>query len=284
MDIRHFTINISPEECGHARADKDGADLTAYLLSPISCCPQRRRPAVIICPGGGYAFTSDREDQAVAMQFLSMGCQTFVLHYHVAPEHFPVALMELARSTALVRDHADEWNIDPKAVLVCGFSAGGHLACSLGVFWNRKFLFQPLGLAPEQIRPDGMILSYPVITSGAYAHQDSFLKLLGEEHADDPEKRLLVSLEEQVTPETPPVFLWHTWNDGSVPVENSLLLAQALKKAGVSLEMHIYPEGRHGLSLATEEVSAPDGGYIVPHCQNWIRLAEAWIRDFFKNR
>ena len=229
--------------------------------------------------------TRSREDQPVAMEFLAAGCQVFSLHYHVAPETFPLALMELARAMALVKSRAGEWNIDTDRIMVCGFSAGGHLAGCLGMMWNKRFLYEPLGLEPEDIRPDGMILCYPVITAGRYRHQGSFEQLLGgaadpdRNPGPEPDIRDLVSLELQAGPHVPRTFLWHTWSDQSVPVENSLLLAQALGRAGVSLEMHIYPHGRHGLSLATEEVSDDAGDCLEPRCQGWIDLAKDWIRS-----
>lgn len=277
MEIRHFNISVTPAEYGRERQTVKPADLTAYLLDPMPQAPERLRPSVIICPGGGYEFVSLREDQPVAMEFLSAGCQVFVLHYHVDPEVFPLALMELARSIALVRDHAQEWNIDSSQIMVCGFSAGGHLAACLGMMWNRSFLYEPLGCRSEYLRPDGMILCYPVITSGEYGHLPSFEHLLGKKGAEDPAMRNLVSLELQAGPHVPRTFLWHTWTDQSVPVENSLLLAQALRKAGVSLEMHIYPEGRHGLALATGEVSDASGDCFIPHCQGWISLVKEWM-------
>ena len=125
-----------------------------------------------------------------------------------------------------------------------------------------------------------MLLCYPVITSGPCAHAESIINLLGPEHAADPRLRSLVSLEQSVSADTPPVFLWHTWEDATVPAENSLLLAQALKAAGVSLELHIYPRGCHGLSLANSEVSGPGKDCVEPRCQDWINLARAWIADF----
>ena len=172
--------------------------------------------------------------------FLAAGCQVFSLHYSVAPETFPVALMELAKVVALVKSHACEWNIDTERIMVCGFSAGGHLAACLGMMWNREFLYGPLHAAPEDIQPKGMILCYPVITSGTFGHQRSFEQLLGDRDSD-PLLRELVSLELQAGPHTPRTFLWHTWTDQSVPAENSLLLAQALKKAGVRLSEQ-YPQ------------------------------------------
>lgn len=117
-----------------------------------------------------------------------------------------------------------------------------------------------------------------MITSGPFCHPGSIESLLGPD-ACDQEKRRLVSLELQAGPHTPPTFLWHTYTDQTVPVENSLLFADALRSHGVSLEMHLYPRGRHGLSLATHEVEGGDGRYYEPGCQGWISLAKAWIRN-----
>lgn len=278
MEIKHISIQVTSEECGFKRFTETAADLTAYILSPLSQAPGRLRPAVIICPGGGYGFVSQREDQPIAMAYSAAGFQSFVLHYHVEPEVFPLSLMELARSIAWVREHAAELSVDPEQIFVCGFSAGGHLACSLGMFWNRPFLYEPLGLSGEMLRPAGMVLSYPVISSGEMAHQGSFINLLGD-RKDDEEMRRLVSLELQAGPHTPPAFIWHTWEDQSVPVENSLLLAMALKKAGISTELHIFPRGKHGLSLANMETSNEEGDCLVPECQCWMPRSVEWIRN-----
>lgn len=275
--MKQFTheIFISEKQSGFKKSTVP-ASLTAYVLDPVSVYPDRRRPAVIICPGGGYEHLSDREGDPVAMQFLSMGCHAFVLHYSLAPDGFPVSLMELAMAVSLIRSHEAEWLVDPEKIIISGFSAGGHLACSLGAFWNEELLYGPLGLSPEEIRPDGMILGYPVITSGPACHAGSMKNLLGNK-AEDNIMRRLVSLEYQVGPHTPKTFLWHTSTDKSVPLKNSLLLADALTEHGVSLEMHIYPAGCHGLSLATEEVSGPDGRYTEPQCQSWISLVKTWL-------
>lgn len=277
MKILNLPIHLSPQCCGrpcHGQA----ADLTAFLLDPMAETADRLRPAVVICPGGGYTRLSEREDQPVAMEYLAAGFQVFSLHYSVAPDVFPRALMELALAVHLIRSRSAEWHVDPRRIIVSGFSAGGHLACSLGVFYHHDFLCKPLGLTPEQIRPDGLLLCYPVITSGEFCHAGSIESLLGAE-AGDADRRSLVSLELQAGPHTPPTFLWHTVTDQTVPVENSLLLAQALRRHGVSLELHIYPTGRHGLSLATHEVEGCDGRYYEPACQSWIGLAKTWIRN-----
>lgn len=133
---------------------------------------EQRKKAVIICPGGGYWQVVEREGAPVAKRFAQMGCQTFVLNYSVLPDGFPTSLLELARAVELVRTRADDWDVNPEQILVCGFSAGGHLACSLGVFWNRGMVYQTLGEENgENFRPNGMILAYPVITSGQFAHK-----------------------------------------------------------------------------------------------------------------
>ena len=138
------------------------------------------RPLVLICPGGAYAYTSPREGEAFAMQFLSMGFHAAVLKYSCAPAVYPTALTELASAIKLIREKADEWHVDK--VIVLGCSAGGHLAASMGVFWQEAFLAEAVGLKAEEneiLRPDGMILCYPVITSGEFAHRGSMDNLLG---------------------------------------------------------------------------------------------------------
>lgn len=270
---------------GNTRVQKNrkrrsgGALLTCFLKDNTDGKPDARRKAVIICPGGGYEFCSTREGEPAAFQFLAMDCQAFVLHYSTDPGIFPEALCELAAAVALIRRQAGEWHIDPNGICVCGFSAGGHLAASLGVFWNRKFLRERLGLEPEEMRPNGMILCYPVISSGEFGHTASFDNLTGRGISEF--SREFLSLENQVGEQVPPVFMWHTDTDGTVPVENSLLFAWALKKAKVSLELHIYPQGRHGLALANEETDKVTddgrGGYVVPCCQSWIELVKKWL-------
>lgn len=270
-----LTFPIAPPSASQPKK----AVLTVYLQDRISSNPDKLRPAIVICPGGGYRYVSDRENTPVAAQFLAMGCHVMVLDYSVAPARFPAALLELAASVALIRRHADGWMVDPDKIILCGFSAGGHLACSLGAFWNQEFVSKPLGHVPDEVKPNGMILCYPVITAGSECHKDSFINLLGE-NAEDPHLRKIVSLEHQVGSHTPKTFLWHTWTDQAVPAANSLVLAHALYKAGINVEMHLYPVGCHGLSLATAEVSSPDGAHIEPQCESWIPLLKTWLQSF----
>lgn len=224
------------------------------------------RPLVLICPGGGYVGTSNREGEALAMQFLAMGYHAAVLKYSCAPAVYPTALTELAASMLLIRQNVKEWHVNPDQIIVLGCSAGGHLAASLGVFWEEAFLAEALNIKSSELkllRPDGMILCYPVITSGEFAHRGSFQNLLQDREEELSEK---MSLELQVSPKTPPTFIWHTYTDGAVPVENSLLFVSALRKAGVSVEFHMYPEGGHGLSLANRLTCNRGGDAVQEEC------------------
>ncbi|MFS0863828.1 alpha/beta hydrolase [Fredinandcohnia sp. 179-A 10B2 NHS] len=268
----HKTIDIS-----HAG---ENATLTTYILnnSP-QIDPNRKRPIVIICPGGGYQFTSDREAEPIAIQMNAMGFHACVLWYSVAPAVFPTALCQLASAIGQVREHAEEWNVDTTKIVVLGFSAGGHLAASIGVFWNKEFLTDLLPFSSEQIKPNGIVLCYPVISSGEYAHQGSFKALAGDKYGDR-ELLELLSLEKQVSQETPPTFLWHTATDLAVPVQNSTLFADALLKNNVSMEMHIYPRGAHGLSLGTEETKGLNNeASIQTDVVNWIDMVGRWINN-----
>jgi acetyl esterase/lipase len=221
-------------------------------------------------------MTADGEAEPVAMRFLGKGINVCILRYSVAsqaPVRFPVALEQVARSIVLLREKAEEWGIEADKIAVLGFSAGGHLAATMGMFWNREFLAERMGMENERFKPNGLILCYPVITSGEYGHAGSFQNLLGEKYAD-PAMLAEMSIENVVSADTPPVFLWHTWTDDLVPVENSLLLMSALCRQKIPLEAHIYPNGHHGLSLGTTET----GPCLYPEMSGWIELAIAWVK------
>lgn len=236
-----------------------------------------KRPLILICPGGGYSRTSDREAETMALQFLAMGFHAAILRYSCDPAKFPTALLEVASCMALIRDHANEWHVDEDKILVQGCSAGGHLAASFGMFWNQDFVAEGIGMQKndhERLRPNGMILCYPVITSGEFAHRGSFECLLGEREQELGEK---LSLEKQVNKDTPKAFIWHTFEDQAVPVENSLLLVSAMRNAGIPTEFHMYSKGQHGLSLANKLTATADGQCIQPECESWINLVHTWM-------
>lgn len=251
----------------------NGAVLTTYIPDNfMEIDPKRMRPAVIICPGGGYEYTSTREGEPIALRLNALGIAAFVLEYSCTPAVFPTALHELAATVVLLKKNAALWHLDPKNISVMGFSAGGHLAASLGCLWNSE----STGFPNSDARPDAMILCYPVITSNSFGHDPSFRALLKEKYSS---MRQELSLETRVTKETPPSFIWHTHDDDVVPVENSLLFAMALREKGVPFELHIYQPGGHGLSTATAETQNAKGEAVQPECTNWLEMAATWIKN-----
>lgn len=259
-------------------ASEEYAALYVYLHGATNEIDIDTRPMIIVCPGGAYAFTSDREAEIIAMQFLAFGYHAAVLRYSVAPARFPTAFLELGRSVALIREHAREWHVNPEEIAVLGFSAGGHLAGSFCTLWYQEWVAERLGVAWEMLRPNAMILGYPVITSGKYAHVGSFRNLLGKEYE---EKRTVLSLENCVDENTPRAFIWHTFGDRSVPVQNSLLFVDALASHGIPVEFHLFEKGVHGLSLANRLTKIP-GGMIgaEPSVAVWIDLVHTWIEGW----
>jgi len=236
----------------------------------------QERPMVIVCPGGGYEYTSDREADILALQFAAAGYHAAVLRYSTAPAEYPTALLELGRSILTVREHAPEWGVDGEKIVLLGCSAGGHLAGSMGCFWNRSFLSEGLDCEAEDLHCAGMILCYPVITSGEHAHHGSFRALLGERYEALKEE---LSLEHCVTDQTIPAFLWATCTDGSVPAQNSLLIAGALQQHQIPYELHIYPKGGHGLSLANRITDDAGHNCDEPVATDWIRQALRWVEE-----
>lgn len=242
---------------------------------------ERCRPSILLCPGGGYYMVSFREAEPVALAFVAQGFNVFVLNYECAPVRYPQALLQVSAAAALIRQKAELFHADPNKIAVCGFSAGGHLAASLGMFWDEPFLCETLGVARGMNRPNAMILCYPVISSGEFAHVGSFEALLGPDAK--PEQKARMALEERVSDKTPPAFIWHTFEDDVVPVENTLMLASALRKKNVPFELHVFPWGGHGLSLCDNRTSIPEfEGSNRPHCANWQPLCCEWLDSLFK--
>ena len=246
----------------------------AYGFAPfmISYIHEDREihPAMVIVPGGAYRNASPSEAHLPAETFYRYGYNVFVLVYTVNLLDTPLKmqpLQDISRAVRMIRSKADRYSVDPDRVAVCGFSAGGHLAASLCVHY--KDVADP----DERFnvwtnRPDAAILAYPVITSGQYTHVDSMLALLGSEPGAD--ELEYVSLEKHVSADTPPCFLWQTVTDASVPVENSYLFAQACREQGVPFAHHVFSDGVHGLSVATEQWLERDFG--EPYTLEQIRL------------
>lgn len=272
--MRNEQIKIQVEGSG-----KDVC-LETYILGDVmDGARNRKTPLVLICPGGGYAMTSNREAEPIALQFNSMGYQAAVLRYSCAPAVYPTALCEVAQSVKLIREHAEDWSVDAEKIIVMGFSAGGHLAASYGVFWNESWLTEKMQCDKQLLKPNGLVLCYPVISSKEeIAHQDSIKNLLGESY---PEMKEQVSLEDKAGKHTPKTFLWHTFTDPVVPFWNSFRFAEALGKAGVPMEYHLYPQGGHGLSLANEQTANEEGKGVEKVCQSWVPLLRSWMLENF---
>ena len=220
--MRYFEDEISG-------IDGSTATFVGYCLDNSSeIDPNRKRPSVLVIPGGGYEMTSDREAEPIAMQFLAAGFNAFVLRYSVKPSIFPVALLEAAEAMRRIRTHADEWHCDADAIAMIGFSAGGHLAANLATSASDDVLAAH-GYDADAVRPNGLMLAYPVVTSGPLAHRG----------------------------------------------------VDACKKAGVSVEAHLFPSGGHGLSLGTAETAWQGVNGIEPCVQVWPKLAIAWMRRTF---
>lgn len=252
-------------------------ELTLYMRTPIEG-DGKKSPCVLVLPGGGYGFTSDREAEPIALAFLGRGINAAVLRYAVAPARYPTQLLQACAALSLLAAHGEDWAIDTSRLFVMGFSAGGHLAANLGTAWHEPWVREALGLPGAMPRPRGMLLCYPVITSGPYTHKGSMENLLGPD--PDPALVALASLENQVSSHTPEAFLWHTSDDGAVPCENSLFMATALRKENIPFELHIYPSGVHGLSLCNETTATmgQEATHVRPYLANWFYHGVEWIK------
>lgn len=229
-----------------------------------------KHPVMIVCPGGGYGMTSDREAEPIAKAYYAAGYTTFILRYSVGEDakNFK-PLCQLASTIAHVREHADEYFIDADKVAVCGFSAGGHLACSLGTLFNEEKFLEVFN-SNAHIRPDAMVLSYPVILADEYTHKGSILNVSGCEEGTEGYKWF--ALDQHVDKQTPPTFIWHTADDVVVPVENTLRFTTALSAAKIPFESHILPSGVHGLSTCTAEVGPKD-----EYNGRWMEWSIKWL-------
>lgn len=266
LDVPYFQAGLEVQ---------DSPTVSAFLCGVSPEIGEKKRPAVIICPGGGYGYVSDREADPVALRFVAFGVHAFVLNYSVGNKPFPTALLELATAIDFIRKNSDAWDINAANISVCGFSAGGHLAASLAVHWNKDFIQNVL--KNSDCRPNKAILCYPVITSGKYAHQGSIDSIIGSTPTQ--EMLELVSLEKHVGEHVPPVFIWHCSDDGCVPVQNSLNFMSALSNHSILFEAHIYPEGGHGIALADHCTAAYDG-HINTQCASWFKQAVHFIFSF----
>jgi acetyl esterase/lipase len=252
--------------------DKDVPTLTPYLPP----ADKANNSAVVVCPGGGYGGLAAHEGSDYALFLNQQGISAFVLKYRLGTGGYrhPAMLQDVTRAVRLVRARAGEWKVDPTRVAMMGSSAGGHLASTVLTHFDSGKPDAEDPVERQSSRPDLGILCYPVISMGVNTHLGSKNNLLGK--TPDPELVKLLSNELQVTSNTPPCFVWHTWEDKAVKVENSLEFAAALQKAGVPFDLHVYQKGRHGIGLADK----PPFNNAHPWAHDlvfWLK-AQGWIK------
>ena len=235
----------------------------------------RRSPAVIVCPGGGYGMTSEREAEAIALRYFAKSYQVFVLRYS-AYAGWPIPLCEACGAVAYVKQNAEVLGVDPDKIAIMGFSAGGHLAGSASTLWHLPIVSETLGVENALCRPDASIFCYPVLSSGEFAHRGSFLNLL-KDKANDEEMLTLTSLEKQVRSDTPTAFLWLTASDQAVPVENTLMYGMALSREKIPFEIHIFPKGPHGLATCDRSTRYLTDRATCAHVEPWMDLSIKWL-------
>lgn len=252
----------------------DKAHLDCYIVKPVT---GYIRKAILIIPGGGYAgLALEREGEQIAMAFLARGYNAFVLHYSIKDKPYPQQLIEASMAMKTIRDSAEEYGINPEKVFTVGFSAGGHLAGSLGTMWHKKEIYDVIDMPYGYNRPNGMMLIYPVINREN--HYLSLENLLMDDVTD--EKLSECEIDRAVDERTVPAFIMHTVTDQIVDVKGALDMANALTKAGISYELHIYPDGPHGMALANEITECGNEKWNEPAIAKWVENADYWAEKF----
>lgn len=278
--------------------------LSTYILNILM--KNQKRPAVIVCPGGAYLSTSKKEGEPVALEFNARGYHAFVLNYSTldsAPDNckFPQQLLELATCVKIIRENADKWGVDVDKLSIIGFSAGANLAANYGVYWD-KGLLDSVTTNRELLKPNALLLSYPILdyalnedklvasSENEVIYIDNFKvdKNLRIDMMKQSNKHFLgveeLTLEQQkmvspyyhVTKDTPATFIWHTFEDKLVNVQQSLAYARKLSEFNVPCELHVYETGHHGLSLANE-TTAQYENEINKNVSTWFNLAVNWL-------
>lgn len=257
------TVEIKTEEGSFVQ-------LSLFAPEPLTSIKSKIRPCILILAGGGYEHRSEREGTVIALEFASKGYFTAVLSYSVRTP-YKTPLCECCAAMAHLRSNAEEYGIDPEHIAAIGFSAGGHLCGLLATVKSGETVF---GL--ENVRPDAVILSYPVVTTDerfTHAGTKNNITANGKITAE-------LSIEKRVDSNSSPAFIWHTAEDESVPVENSLLLAGAYRRNKLPFELHVFEKGRHGLSLCTDETcDQTEDDIKVYRTGSWVNLAYSWLQS-----
>ena len=302
--MRHETIQLY--------ADRTDVRLTTYLIDDTwETLNGKKRPCVIVCPGGSGVGLCDREGEPVAIRFAAMGYHAFVLSYsvytkgeygsqpgpeffrqeHPVREHclFPAAARDIGAAILEIRKHSDEWLADPKQIVLCGFSAGAFVAAQYAVLWDTELISGHFNKDPEIFRPAAAILGYGIydysFVREALICKDAFLKMIYDKIrlAFTGDKELTEALIDQVSParhisdNTPPMFLWTSSSDELVKPENTVLFALRMMERRRSVELHVYESGRHGISLSSQ-ASASSKEEVFDDVATWMQHAEVWLR------
>ena len=271
--MRVFEIDLK-EKYAFLGEEGRSPTLTCYLPQNMIAMGRadEMRPTILICPGGGYANCSEREAEPIALKFLNWGFNAVILRYSCAPHRFPVQLLEVAAAFEEIYANAGDWHCDTNKIGIIGFSAGGHLITH---YSNAYDCEEVRKIFPNSKKPNFCVPCYPVISADeSFAHKGSFINLLGEYPSGDALKRF--SCENLVTPNTPPTFIWHTTEDQSVPVKNSIVYAAALADNKVPFSLHIYPYGVHGISTV-DHLTLDD-----EKLDSKTLLAQVWLDEFKK--
>lgn len=292
--------------------DRDDVTLTTYVLDDSAEMRNgKSRGAVLICPGGAYLYCSDREGEPVAMAFAAMGYHAFVLRYSVYNKNrgantmdnivpdlskpwqkkkdvlFPNQIRDVGKAILFIREHAEEWLIDPERIALCGFSAGAHNCAMYSVYYDKPELTEFLGTTPDELRPAAAVLGYMLSDYVTLLEKEdtsnvlfdcSIRAYLGEIETTTKEMAEKVSPSRLVSESTPPMFLWSTASDELVDPFHTLAMAMALNEQHIPYEVHIFEEGKHGMVLATEATADVEGGQVNPKTAVWIGMADTWLR------
>ena len=270
--MKHEVIHLCP--------DDENITLTSF----IQITKEEKTDALLVIPGGGYSqVCSDREGENICITFAALGMKCFWLNYSTKEKSkFPRPLYEASLAMIYIKEHAEEYGIDPERIFVVGFSAGGHLAASLGTLWHLPELNEMLGKPYGMNRPCGMILSYPVLCYFETTHMGTFRNAMGTQTPSEADIER-VSLERHVDEKTVPAFIWHTADDPGVDVRNSIMYMNALAKNKIYFESHIYPHGPHGMALANSTTHIREG-FTDNRIAEWPRLAREWMKTIPSNK
>ena len=251
--------------------DKD-AYLDVYVADKIK---DLTRKAILVIPGGGYGgVCAEREGEPIAMAFMPYGYNAFVLNYPCRKKPFPSHLIVASKAMKHIRDNAEKYNIDAQKVFAIGFSAGGHLAASLGTMWDKKEIYDEIDMPLGYNKPDGMMLIYPVLSDHYGSMQNLFMNQTPTE-----EELAIGNINNYVNENSAPAFIVHTSNDEIVPVKNSIAFADKLAEQGIKFELHIYPDGPHGVALGNQITRCGNEKWENKSIAKWVENAVFWANN-----